>query len=82
MSEVEGAYEKLDRAIERLRLAMDPDLKTILGDWVIVAAEYDIEQPNETTYSRFFRGGRLPYHVSIGLLETGIELTQEGGRDD
>ncbi len=80
--EILAAYAEVSMALEKLRLAIDPSLDTVMGDWVCVAVEYNFDTPNKATYSRFFRGGGLPYHVGIGLLETGLELTQENGSAD
>lgn len=81
-TELAGAYEELEHAIEKVRALMDPGLKTFLGDWALIAVEHDIQQPGKATYSRLFRGGGLPYHVCIGLYETALELTQEAGAED
>jgi len=82
--EARKAYENLDKAIEAVLRATDPELKTVLGDWAIVAAGHNFEegQANRTTYSRLFRGGYVAYHVAIGLFGTGMELTQEDGAED
>jgi len=81
--EVRRAYEELDRAIEKVRLAIDPDHKHVLGDWAIICAEHDLEKEGvgKTTYSRLFRGGYMTYHVAVGLFATGLELTQEDGAE-
>lgn len=82
--EVRRAYENLDRAIEQVRLAINPEHKHVMGDWAIIVAEHDLEERGirKTTYSRLFRGGYMSYHVAIGLFGTGLELTEQDGTDD
>jgi hypothetical protein len=78
--EVKLAYEELDAAIQKVRFAMDPDDVGVLGDWVVIGAEHKLTPDGiagQTTYMSLFRGGGIPYHCALGLLQTGLEVLEE-----
>jgi hypothetical protein len=82
--ELRRAYEELDAAIQKVRFVINKDDSAVLGDWAIIAAEHRFADglQDSTTYARLFRGGKVSYHIAIGLFQTAMELTQEGADDE